>query len=214
MTSLTLVIGNKNYSSWSLRPWLAMKYFGIEFEEIRIFLTQADSDLKIRQYSPSGKVPVLLHDSLVIWESLAICEYLAEEFPTWHWWPPEKKARAIARSISSQMHAGFEMLRLHMPMNCCARLPGFGRNPGVQEDIDRITRIWKECRQQFGADGDFLCGDFSIADAMFAPVVLRFVTYAVPLDATCRTYADTILALPALQSWLNDAASEPDLLLN
>lgn len=210
MNLLTLVIGNKNYSSWSLRPWLAMKQFGLRFDEIRIPLYTADAPAQIRQYSPSGKVPVLLHGTQTVWDSLAICEYLAEEFSTLHWWPEDKTARAIARSISAQMHSGFQNLRENMPMNCRARLPGKGMTPEVQKDIDRIMAIWQECRHTFGINGNFLFGQFTIADAMFAPVVLRFVTYGVELDAVANAYAEVILALPALQKWLKDALSEPE----
>jgi glutathione S-transferase len=210
MNLLTLVIGNKNYSSWSLRPWLAMKQFGLSFDEIRIPLYTSDAPAQIRQYSPSGKVPVLLHGTQTVWDSLAICEYLAEEFSTLHWWPEDKTARAIARSISAEMHSGFQNLRENMPMNCRARLPGKGMTPEVQKDIDRITAIWQECRHKFGMNGNFLFGQFTIADAMFAPVVLRFVTYGVELDAVANAYAEAILALPALQDWLKEAEAEPE----
>ncbi|MBF2004800.1 MAG: glutathione S-transferase family protein [Chlorogloeopsis fritschii C42_A2020_084] len=212
MSDLSLVIGNKNYSSWSLRPWLAMKQFGLEFNEICIPLYTPESVSKISQYSPSGKVPVLLHGSLAIWDSLAICEYLAEEYPHLHWWPKDKSARAIARSISAEMHSGFQTLRQNMPMNCRAKLPGKGMAIGVQKDIDRITTIWQECRQKFGAGGDMLFGKFTIADAMFAPVVLRFVIYDVQLDDIARNYVETILKLPALQEWIKAAETEQEVI--
>lgn len=141
MAQLTLVIGNKNYSSWSLRPWLAMKQFGLGFNEVRIALYTPESPEKIQQFSASGKVPVLLHDTLTVWDSLAICEYLAEQFPTLPWWPKDKTARAVARSISAEMHSGFQNLRQNMPMNCRARLPGLGMTPEVQKDIERIITI-------------------------------------------------------------------------
>jgi glutathione S-transferase len=210
MTKLTLVIGNKNYSSWSLRPWLAMRQFGLDFDEVRIALYTPDSPAKIRQYSPSGKVPVLLDKTLTIWDSLAICEYLAEQFPTIHWWSEDRTKRAINRSISAEMHSGFQSLRQNMPMNCRARLPGKGMAPGVQEDIQRITAIWRDCRQNFGAGGDMLFGEFTIADAMFAPVALRFITYDVQLDSVSRNYVEAILSLPALQEWIQAAETEPE----
>lgn len=209
MAQLTLVIGNKNYSSWSLRPWLAMKQFGLDFNEVRIALYTPESPEKIQQFSPSGKVPVLLHDTLTVWDSLAMCEYLAEQFPTLHWWPQDKTARAVARSISAEMHSGFQDLRQNMPMNCRARFPGFGMTPEVQKDIERITAIWRDCRQ-FGSSGSMLFGEFTIADAMFAPVVLRFITYDVKLDQDSRAYAEAILALPAVQEWLKAAETEPE----
>lgn len=208
MAQLTLVIGNKNYSSWSLRPWLAMKHFGLDFDEVRIPLYTPESTEKLRLLSPSGKVPVLIHDTLTVWDSLAICEYLAIAFPTLHWWPENKNAQAVARSISAEMHSGFQNLRQQMPMNCRAKFPGIGMTPEVQKDIDRITTIWRDCRQDFGRNGSMLFGDFTIADAMFAPVVLRFITYDVKLDQDLRTYAGAIVALEAMQEWLKAAESE------
>ncbi|MFN6478520.1 glutathione S-transferase family protein [Nostoc sp. DedQUE07] len=213
MTQLTLVIGNKNYSSWSLRPWLAMKQFGLEFNEIRIPLyNHPDCSLKIRQYSSSGKVPVLLHDKQTVWDSLAICEYLAETFPTLQWWPEDKAARALARSISAEMHSGFQNLRQNMPMNCRTKYPGKGLEPGVQQDIDRIISIWQESRQKFGAGGNFLFGNFTIADAFFAPVVLRFIAYDVQLDTVSRNYVESVLELPAMQEWINAAKNETEVI--
>lgn len=212
MADLTLLIGNKNYSSWSLRPWLAMKQAGLEFEEIRIPLYQPGASEKIRQYSPSGKVPALLHGSITVWDSLAILEYLAETFPSPNWFPQERSARAIARSISAEMHSGFQALREQMPMNCRARMPRESIAPAVQTDIDRITAIWQSCRQEYASQGDFLFGKFTIADAMYAPVVLRFITYSVAIDSVCRAYADAILALPAMQHWLQAAEDEPEVI--
>ncbi|MFN6558344.1 MAG: glutathione S-transferase family protein [Nostoc sp. ChiSLP01] len=211
MAQLTLVIGNKNYSSWSLRPWLAMKQFGLEFDEIRIPLYGSDSASKTRQYSSSGKVPVLLHDTLTIWDSLAICEYLAETFPM-QWWPEDKTARAFARSITAEMHSGFQNLRQNMPMNCRTKYPGKGLASGVQQDIDRIISIWKESRQKFGSAGNFLFSNFTIADAFFAPVVIRFVAYDVQLDADSKDYVETILVLNAMQEWINAAKNETEIL--
>lgn len=208
MTQLTLVIGSKNYSSWSLRPWLVLKQSGIEFSEICILLDTPTTRQEILRYSPAGRVPVLLHDTLTIWDSLAICEYLAELFPEARLWPEDRSARAVARSISSEMHAGFQNLRQHMPMNCRARLPGTGGELGVQEDIDRISAIWRDCRQNFAADGELLFGDFTIADAMFAPVVSRFITYDVKLDSTAAAYAEAIWSLSAVQEWVAAASSE------
>ncbi len=209
MTKLTLVIGNKNYSSWSLRPWLAMKQAGLDFAEVRIPLDGPTTHGEIRRYSPSGKVPVLIDGDLKVWESLAICEYVAERFAN-HLWPADLAQRAIARSICAEMHAGFQNLRENMPMDCRNRYPGEGMTPGVEAEIDRIFAIWRECRQKFGTSGDMLFGNFTIADAMFAPVVMRFVTYEVKLDAQAQAYADALLALPAMQEWLAAAYSESE----
>jgi glutathione S-transferase len=210
MSKLTLIIGNKNYSSWSLRPWLAMTQFGIEFEEIRIPLYTPNSSTAIRQYSPAGKVPILIDDPVTIWESLAILEYLAGKFPQQHWWPADPTARAIARSIGAEMHAGFMALRNEMPMNCRVTLPGRGMTPTAQQDIERVKTIWQTCREQFGQNGEWLFGSFTIADAMFAPVVLRFRTYEIALDQVSRAYSHSILSLPAMRSWLQSAVEESE----
>lgn len=212
MAELTLVIGNKNYSSWSFRPWLAMKQSGLQFNEIRIPLYTPGTAEKIRQYSPSGKVPVLLHGSQTVWDSLAIVEYLAEEFPDLHLFPEDKTAKAVARSVSAEMHSGFFKIRENMPMNCRARYPGKGMALGVPQEIDRITTIWRECRQKFGGDGDMLFGKFTIADAMYAPVVLRFVTYGVEVDRVCQDYMEAVLELTAMQEWLKAAETEEEVL--
>lgn len=208
MASYTLVIGNKNYSSWSLRPWLAMRQFGVDFDEVRIPLDQADTAARLRNYSPSGKVPVLMHDDLSLWESLPILEYLAEQHPQQHWWPADARARAIARCISGEMHASFFGLRSEMPMNCRAVLPNRSMSDAVPREVERVQSLWQQCRQQFGPSGDFLFGPFTIADAMYAPVVLRFRTYCVALDPICRAYANAVLALPAMQEWLDVAQTE------
>lgn len=209
---LTLVIGNKNYSSWSLRPWLALKQAHISFKEIRIPLYNEESRSRIKQHSPSGKVPALQDGSVTVWESLAICEYLAEKFPEKHLWPTDRKARAMARSVASEMHAGFAALRQHMSMNCRQRLPGKGHTPEALKDIERIGALWNDCRARFGKGGDFLFGKFSIADAMYAPVALRFVTYEVELDPISSAYVKTIIELPAIQQWVADARAETEII--
>jgi glutathione S-transferase len=212
MTRYTLVIGNKNYSSWSLRPWLLMKQAGLPFEEIRIALYEGSYKDKIRQYSASGKVPALIDGNLAIWDSLAISEYLAEQHPDLHLWPAKPAQRAAARSISAEMHSGFGALRSKMSMNCRRSFPGAGRTVEVAADIDRIQRIWTVCREHADGRGPFLFGAFTIADAMYAPVVLRFRTYAVQLAPICRQYADTILALPPLQQWVAEAKAETEVI--
>jgi glutathione S-transferase len=208
MPPLTLVIGNKNYSSWSMRPWLLLRQAGIPFDEVRIPLYVPGSEIDLAQWSPSGKVPALNEGDIRVWDSLAICEYLAERFPELELWPADAAARAVARSVSAEMHAGFGALREHMSMNIRARYPGMGRTPDCLADIERILAIWAECRARFGSSGDFLFGRFGIADAMFTPVVLRFETYGVALEGAARAYAEAILALPALREWVADAVAE------
>lgn len=212
MADLTIVIGNKNYSSWSLRGWLALKLTGAEFEEIRIPLDLPDTHAEILNYSPSGRVPALRHGDMWIWESLAIAEYLAEIFPEAGLWPSDRVARARARAVSAEMHAGFVALRTHMPMDCRSSWPDRGREPGVKADYDRVTTIWRDCRDQFGSGGDFLFGAFTIADAFFAPVVSRFRTYAVELDPISSAYADAIWTFPAMQEWLTEAGNESEVI--
>ncbi len=160
-------------------------------------------------HSPSGRVPALRHGDLVVWESLAICEYVAELFPDARLWPAERDARAVARSVSSEMHAGFASLRANMGMNARARLPGMGRTPDSLRDIDRVRAIWSDALRRFGPGGPFLFGSFSIADAMFAPVVLRFRTYEVELEADLREYCEAVLALPHMKEWMGAAEAEP-----
>jgi glutathione S-transferase len=211
MTERTLIIGNKNYSSWSLRPWLALRQAGIDFTEVKLSLgASPEIKAELRRNSPTGRVPVLMDGDLMIWESLSICEYVAECFPEANLWPKDRHARAHARSISNEMHAGFADLRQAMPMDIRSRYPWKEATLAVQADIDRIIDIWQHCRQHYGKDGDFLFGPFTIADAMFAPVVTRFVTYDVPLEPICRAYAEAILALPAMQSWIEAAGEETE----
>lgn len=210
MPALTLIISNKNYSSWSLRPWLVLRQAGIAFEEVRIPLWQPESAALLTAWSPSGKVPALHDGDIRVWDSLAIYEYLHESFPQHELWPAGAAARAVARSVSAEMHAGFDALRQNMVMNIRARYPGKGRTPECSADIERIVAIWTDCRVRFGSGGDFLFGRFGIADAMFAPVVLRFQTYGVALGGAARDYADAVLALPALQAWVADAVAETE----
>jgi glutathione S-transferase len=207
--ALRLVIGNKNYSSWSMRPWLAMRELGIEFEEVQIPLRQHDSLERKLAYSPAGKVPILIDGDLRVWDSLAIVEHLSDRFPHKRLWPTDSETRAAARSVSAEMHSGFTSLRARMPMNCRARRPEAGRGPGVQEDIDRVREIWRECRERQNATGEFLFGKFTAADAMFAPVASRFQTYGVELDGVEAEYAQAILALPAVASWMQASREEP-----
>ncbi|AMP38933.1 MULTISPECIES: glutathione S-transferase family protein [Ralstonia solanacearum species complex] len=209
---MKLVIGNKNYSSWSLRPWLLARQASIPFEEIRLRLGSEGFAAEIRRCSPAGRVPVLVDGDLTVWDSLAICETLAERFPRARLWPEDPKARAHARSICAEMHAGFTALRGQMPMNVTAVLPGLGWNIAVQRDVDRIAQIWTELRQKYAAEGPFLFGHFTVADAFYAPVVSRFATYGVRLPELAKTYADHILNLPAMQEWIEGARGEHDFL--
>lgn len=203
---LTLYIGNKNYSSWSLRPWLLMRALDIDFVEHWLGLGTAQFSNTIATISPAGRVPVLVDDGFSVWDTLAIIEYLAEKFPGKPVWPAEIKARARARSICAEMHSGFGALRNQMPMNLEALLPGKGWNLAVQKDVDRITQIWTELLSQHG--GPFLFGKFSAADAFYAPVVTRLQTHAVKMPAACERYGQAIRALPAMQQWTHEALAE------
>ena len=209
MPDIFLLIGNKNYSSWSLRPWLALKQCGIPFEEKLVPLDRPDTVERIRAYSPSGRVPFLRHDGVEVWESLAICEYLSEAFPEARLWPHDMAARAHARAVSNEMHAGFAALRYNLPMDASRDLSAQSRAARVAGEIARITDIWTQCRQRFGAEGPFLFGRFSIADCMYAPVVTRFRTHGVALTELTEAYAATIMGLPAMKDWIEAARREP-----
>lgn len=207
-----LYIGNKNYSSWSLRPWLLMKHFGIPFAEHMLSVGGRDDNPAIKPISGNARVPSLHADGFQIWESLAIAEYLAEREP--RMWPADAQARARARSVSAEMHAGFAHLRGAMPMNLKLKLQGRPAAPEVQRDIERVVEIWLEARTQFAtqtnSNGPWLFGDFGIADAMFAPVACRFHTYNVPLPPVAAAYRDALLAHPALQEWYAAALEETE----
>ncbi|MBF0128622.1 MAG: glutathione S-transferase family protein [Alphaproteobacteria bacterium] len=208
MTDMTLVIGDRNISSWSLRPWLALKMAGAAFSEETIHLRRPETKAEIALHSPSGKVPLLRHGTLTVWESLSICEYAAEIFPDAGLWPEDRAARAVARAVSCEMHAGFSSLRQNMPMDVRSRKPGEGMTPEVAHDIARITSLWSDCHARFGGGGRFLFGHFTIADAMYAPVVTRFATYGVALDPFPTAYVEAIQSLPAMQEWAAKAISE------
>jgi glutathione S-transferase len=206
-SAYTLVIGTKNWSSWSLRPWFLMRATGIAFTEIEIPLRQPDTAERIARHSPSGKVPLLkLADGYAVWDSLAIAELLAERHPEHALWPAAPRARAEARAVSAEMHSGFQALRNEMPMDCLAHTPVAEPSEAVQRDIARIRSIWSGARAAYGADGPFLFGRLSIADAMYAPVVSRFRTYGVALATEEQRYAETIWATPAMTRWLTDCA--------
>jgi len=207
-----LVIGNKNWSSWSLRPWLAMRRAGLPFDEINVRLRLPDSKTEILKHSPSGMVPTLIDGDLAIWDSLAILEYLAERHPEAELWPREASARAIARSAAAEMHSGFALLRQHCSMEILARSPLETLPPEVAANVERIVALWRGCRAKFGKGGPFLFGRFSNVDAMYAPVAARFRTYIPDLgnydDGTAKAYADTIFAMPEMQAWEEGARAE------
>ena len=204
-----LYIGNKNYSSWSLRPWLLMKHFGIPFAEHMVSVAGRDYNAALKPLAGNARVPCLHEDGFQVWESIAIAETLAERYP--QMWPADSKARARARSISAEMHAGFARLRTAMPMNLKFRLKGKPATPEVQRDTDRIIEISQEARSRFATgDGPWLFGDFSVADAMFAPIVCRFNVYNVPLPPLAAAYRDAVLAHPALQEWHAAALAESE----
>lgn len=205
--SYTLILGNKAYSSWSLRPWIALKQAGLAFEEKVIPIYMDGSAEAIRKYSPAGKVPILIDGDFTVWDSLAIIEYVAEQNPTL--WPADAKARAIARSISAEMHSGFVPLRKLCTMNLRRHYPGFELNDEVRENVLRIDAIFTENRNAYGRSGPFLFGEWSGADAMYAPVVTRFKTYDVKLSDVAQAYCDAVLALPAMQEWYAAAEAEP-----
>lgn len=210
MPDLTIYLGNKNYSSWSLRAWLVLKHTTVAFNEVVIPLYESTSRATLLKYSPSGRVPVLQHGALTVWDSLAICEYLAEAFPAFELWPKDAAARAVARAVSAEMHAGFEALRRHLPMNVRSSFPDRDVTPEVQAEINRVMSVWRDCRARFGEGrGDFLFGHFTIADAMYAPVVTRFRTYKVELEREAEAYCGAIMALPAMQEWMAAARNEP-----
>ena len=210
---MQLVIGNKNYSSWSMRPWVLAREAGIAFEEVQLKFDESDGGLTVKgieRYDVAGKVPVLIIDGEPVWDSLAICETLAERFPDKKLWPADARARQVARSICAEMHSGFQAMRGKMPMNINRRYPGKGMTPESRRDIDRVVAIWTSCRERFGRGGPLLFGRFCIADAYYAPVVMRFQTYAVPLPPGAQAYCEAVLALGSVREWMDGARREKE----
>jgi glutathione S-transferase len=207
--SLKLAIGNKNYSSWSMRPWLAMRATHIPFEEVFIplYTDQADKD-RILSFTRSGKVPALIDGDITVWDSLAIIEYLAERFPDVHLWPAGRAARAHARSVSAEMHSGFMPLRNECGMNLHRPVGAIALSADAQANVARVQEIWSTCREQYGKVGPYLFGGFSGADAMFAPVVHRFRTYAINVGPQVKAYMETMMALPAFAEWTRAGLAE------
>lgn len=202
-----LVIGTKNYSSWSLRPWLLMRHHAVDFEEVRLPLDTPEFYATIGRWSPSGRVPVLRDGDLVVWDSLAICEYVNERWLGGAGWPADLAARAHARAVSAEMHSGFNVLREECPLDVVRR----SRDPvgaEARRDVERIGTLWRDCRARYGAGGKFLFGSFSIADAMYSPVALRIVSYGIDIGPVERDYVDTLLALPSMREWVADAEAE------
>ncbi|MBR0716116.1 glutathione S-transferase family protein [Bradyrhizobium liaoningense] len=209
MAALTLAIGNKNYSSWSMRPWLALRASGIPFEEVFIplYTDQADKD-KILAFSRAGKVPVLVDGDITVWDSLAIIEYLAERFPDAKLWPEDRAARAHARAVCAEMHSGFQALRNECGMNLRRPIGPVALSADAEANIARVQELWLDCRARYGAGGPFLFGRFGAADAMYAPVVHRFRTYAIPVAPEVKAYLDAMMALPAFQEWTTAGIAE------
>jgi glutathione S-transferase len=216
---MQLYIGNKNYSSWSMRPWVLLRQSGIAFDEVLVrfdsFDAQSEFKRALSALTPTGKVPLLVDDGLAVWDTLAIAEYLAEKFPQLNLWPRNARQRARARSICAEMHSGFGALRSACPMNIEASLPDIGSlvwrdRPAVRSDVERIVHMWRELLQDH--DGPMLFGDFSIADAYYAPVCMRFITYALRLPPDIQAYVERVRALPGVQAWITDALAEQDFL--
>ncbi|MEN8207403.1 MAG: glutathione S-transferase family protein [Pseudomonadota bacterium] len=212
MPDLELIIGNKNYSSWSLRPWIFMRHFGVEFRENRVPLFTDTTDRELAPYFSDYKVPVLRDGDFIIWDSLSILEYLSENYLDSQGWPTDTRARAFARSISAEMHSSFVNVRNELPMNCRKTFHDVALSAGAEKEIERIRQIWQKCRTMFGADGDWLFGRFSIADAMYAPVALRFAGYSIPLTGSEEAYVRTVLEHPAIVEWMAAGRQEKEVI--
>lgn len=210
MSRPVLIIGNKNYSSWSLRPWLLLRHFGVAFDEVKLALDTPEFFAQVGQYSPTGKVPALQDGDLYLWDSLAICEYANERWLDGRGWPRDLVARALARTAAAEMHSGFAALRTQLPMNSRRQPDAYRWDEAAQRDIDRVQALWAQLRQRHGRDGDFLCGGFGIVDAMYAPVAIRFEGYGVPLDGPAHDYVQALFALPAMREWRQAGAEEAE----
>ena len=212
MSDLTLIIGNKNYSSWSLRPWLYMKQQGIDFEEIRIPLFTPEMESQLEPCFSNSKVPVLIDEGYSVWDSLAIMEYMADKFPENVSWPAYIKARATARSVASEMHSSFTYVRNEMPMNCSVKYSGVPLSEGALQDIERIKALWRHCKRFYGQDGKWLFSQFTIADAMFAPIIIRFKHFNIPLEGIEAEYVDMVYNNKYLQEWMKSGREETEII--
>jgi glutathione S-transferase len=212
MDKMTFITGNKAYSSWSLRAWLGLRATGAVFEETLVPLYVPGYKTMLLVHSPSGKVPALKHGKQVIWDSLAICEYLAEQFPAAKLWPEDRAARALARSVSAEMHSGFSAIRSAMPFNCRATQRRVESNAALEADIQRVQIIWRACREQHGQEGPWLFGRFTVADCMYVPIALRFATYGARLEDLAQAYVQAALQHPPVQEWIAAAQSEKEVI--
>ena len=212
MSDLTLIFGNKNYSSWSLRPWVFMKQFQVPFEEKRIALFTETTNEKLQQYNSDFKVPILQDGDLIIWDSLAILEYLSEQYLDNTGWPSDPAARALARSISAEMHSSFSNVRNEMPMNCRKVFNNISFTTNALHEIERITALWSLCHEKYGTHGEWLFGEYSIADAMYAPVALRFAGYSVPLNGYPANYVQNVLDQPFIKEWIEAGKQEKEVI--
>lgn len=212
MSELTLIIGNKNYSSWSLRPWIFLKQMGIPFREKRVPLFTDTTRAELEAYGSDYKVPILKDGDLIVWDSLAILEHLSEKHLNGNGWPGNADARAIARSVSSEMHSSFSNVRGEMPMNCRRQFKDFQPSPAAKREVERIKSLWRQCRTQYGSNGEWLFGDYSIADAMFAPIALRFHSYDIPLDGIERAYLQSELNQPGIIEWIEAGKEETEII--
>lgn len=212
MSTLTLVVGNKNYSSWSLRPWILMRHHGLDFNERRISLFVDSTAGELAPYGSDGKVPVLQDGEVLVWDSLAILEYVSETALEGRGWPNRPEARALARSISAEMHSSFVHLRDELPMNCRKVFQNVRLSAGARRDIERVRGLWRLCRSRFGTSGPWLFGEYSIADAMFAPVVIRFDGYGIALEGAEAAYANAVLEHPAIREWIKQGRQESEVI--
>jgi len=212
MSNLSLIIGNKNYSSWSLRPWVFLKHKQIDFEEKRVALFTDTTDDELLQYDSDFKVPILKDRELIIWDSLSILEYISEQFLSSSGWPTDSEARAIARSVSAEMHSSFIKVRNELPMNCRKKFNNIKLSSAAEKEVERITWLWQLCRSRFGKEGEWLFGNYTIADAMFAPIALRFNGYSIPLGEVEQTYVQSVLNQACIKEWIEAGKAEKEII--